>query len=495
MIPASTLTRARTRAALANEHGGKSAMPTAKARRNRDVFDVSHLAAEGAERQVLAGVLDILDRDPAAGREIVTGMTVEMFSGSGTGDVFKAVRDVLLTVQEPTVADVLGGLRASGHERGTLAHTLLVDLVADRIGTGPQAARLAREAAVEVRQLHERRQAIEAASLVVQSGGHPDDIGVLVRHLERVRTAADAAAGSRPMTLLDCIDAWAKHERRPTVATGLRWFDRPTDGGLPIGGIVALVAYPQVGKSALALQLSLAALVTDPTLRSVWALGEMAPHGIGGRMACVAAGLLPDCEPVTMDDAARRSKAARSAAVALANVVGDRMAIVPAPLTVDAIEARVAATGARLCVVDYLQLIRSRDGASDRVQELDAIIGRLRDMAINRECAVIVISSMAKSAGTTSRIGQFGKGTGEIDYAVEMLYVGEVEEHNGTPDIAPDGTVGVAWRCKKARNLEPRDLVLRFDGATQIYSDESVSYSPPANGHADFDAFAPRAGL
>jgi hypothetical protein len=129
------------------------------------------------------------------------------------------------------------------------------------------------------------------------------------------------------------------------------------------------------------------------------------------------------------------------------------------------------------------------------VQELDAIIGRLRDMAINRECAVIVISSMAKSAGTTSRIGQFGKGTGEIDYAVEMLYVGEVEEHNGKPDIAPDGTVGVAWRCKKARNLEPRDLVLRFDGATQIYSAESVAYTTPVNGHSDFDAFAPRAGL
>ena len=466
-------------------------MPTAKASRHRDPFDVSHLVAEAAERQVLAGVLDILDRDVLAAREVLSGLSVEMFNGDGTGEVLKATGDVLGSVAEPTLADVLTALRGAGNVQGTAAHTLLVDLVGDRVHTGSQAARLARQAAVEVRQVHERRQAIEAAALVVKSGGHPDDIGALVTHLERVRAASDATAGNRPLTLIDCLDAWAKHSRTPTVATGLHWFDRPTEGGLPIGGIVALVAYPQVGKTALALQLSLAALINDPSLKCVWALGEMAPHGMGRRMTCVAAGLLPGCDPVTMHDAGTRSRAARTAGMALANAVGDRMAIVSAPLTVDAIEARVAATGASLCVVDYLQLIRSRDGASDRVQELDAIIGRLRDMAINRDCAVIAISSMAKSAGTSSRIGQFGKGTGEIDYAVEMLYVGEVEEHNGVPDIAPDGTLGVAWRCKKARNLEPRDLVLRFDGATQSYSDEQTAGTSSVS---DFDAFAPRAG-
>lgn len=470
-------------------------MPTSKAIGRRDPFDVSHLVAEAAERQLLAGVLDIIDRDPATGREIVATMMPEMFRGEGTGDVFKATRDVLLSVPQPTCTDVLTALRVAGHHQGTAVHALFVDVVADRIGTGPQAARLAQEAAVEVRQLHERRQAIEAAASVVKSGGNPDDIGGLVRHLERVRAAADLSGGNRPMTLMDCLDAWAKHERTPTVPTGLHWFDRPTEGGLPIGGIMALVAYPQVGKSALALQLSLAALITDPPLRTVWALGEMAPHGIGRRMTCVAAGILPGCEPVTMHDAGNRTKAARAAAVALSNAVGDRMTVVRPPLSVDAIEAQVAATGSRLCVVDYLQLIRSRDGSIDRVQELDAIIGRLRDMAINRECAVIAMSSMAKSAGTSSRIGQFGKGTGEIDYAVELLYVGEVEEHNGHPDIAPDGTVGVAWRCKKARNLEPRDLVLRFDGATQLYNCESVTYTSSGSRFTEFDAFDPRTGL
>jgi replicative DNA helicase len=467
-------------------------MRTAKAARQRDPFDVSHLVDEGAERQVLAGVIDILDRDAAAARDIVAGLAVEMFHGDGTGDVFTAARDVLGSVSTPTATDVLTTLRRAGHEPGTVAYSLLVDLVNDRLGTGPQAARLAREAAAEVWQLHERRQAVEAASIVVKGNGHPDDLGVLVRHLERVRAASDAAAGKRPLTLLDIVDQWAKHERTPTVATGLSWFDRPTEGGLPIGGLTALVAYPQVGKTALALQLAIASMITDPTLKCVWAMGEMAPQSMGRRIACVAASMLAGCEPVTMDEAGRRSKAARAANVALCNVVGERLSVLTAPLTVDAIEARVTATGARLVIVDYLQLIRSPERTTDRVQELDAIVGRLRDMAINRECAGIIISSMAKSAGTSSRIGQLGKGTGEIDYACELVFLGEVEEHDGKPDIGPDGTVGVAWRCKKARNLEPRDLLLRFDGATQTYG-LAVCNSVPADGYAEFDGFAPRA--
>lgn len=463
-------------------------MPTvdrARRPRSRDPFDVSHLVAPDAERQVLAGIVDLIDRDTATAREIIGRLAVDMFHGDGTAEVFTASRDALATVAEPTIADVLTALRRDGCGQGTDAHSLLIGLAADRISTGPQAARLAREAASEVRRLHERRQAVEAAALVVNGAGHPDDVGGLIWHLERVRAASDAAAGNQPLTLLDCVDAWAKYDRTPVVPTGLAWFDGPTEGGLPIGGIVALVAYPQVGKSALALQLTLAALVHDPKLTAVWCAGEMATHGLGRRMACVASALLPDVEPVTMRDAGRRTAMSRAANLALCNAIGERLAVIEPPLTVQHIEARVAATRATLVIVDYLQLIRSPDRTTDRVHELDSIIGGLREMAIKRDCNVIVISSMAKSAGTSSRIGQFGKGTGEIDYAVELLYVGEREDRDGAPVLAADGTVGVTWRCRKARNLEPRDLVLRFDGGMQTYM--------PA-GFDEFNAFAVRPG-
>lgn len=449
-------------------------MQSTKARRPspRSPFDVSHLVCEAAERQVLAGVVVNLDRDLAAARGIMAELSPEMIYGTATAELFDIVRSVLAGRDDPSRADVLAALNRSGHGSGSDAHTLFIDVVTEYAAMEPQAARLAREAVIEVRENHDRRQAIHAAELVVRGGGKPDDLTGMIRELERVQAAANAATGNRPLTFIDAVDAWMKHERAPVVATGLGWFDGPTEGGLPIGGITAIVAPPNAGKSPFALQMALAAMIRDRTIRAVWGLGEMTLQAMARRTACVASTMLDGCEPVTMQGAGDRTPAARAANVALANVIGDRLAIVPAPLTVDRIEERVIATGAKLVVIDYLQLIRGGD-ATDRVQELEHIIGRIRDLAITRECAIICISSMARSAGSSTRIGSCAKGAAEIDYAVELLYVGEVAD-NGHD---------VTWRCLKARNLEKRDLELYFDGASQTFS---------LRGFDEFSAFSPR---
>lgn len=449
-------------------------MPTTDtlARRARNPFDVSHLVCEAAERQVLAGVIVNLDRDLAAARAIMAELSPEMVHGDTTLPLFMLVQKVLADVADPSRADVLAALHRAGHGQGDDVFDTFVDAVADYAGMEPQAARLAREAAIEVRENHERRQSIHAAEMVVRSGGRPADLNGMIRQLERVQAAANAATGNRPLTLLDAVDAWGRHECTPVVPTGLGWFDGPTEGGLPVGGITALVAKPNAGKSPLALQMTLAALIRDSELRAVWGLGEMTLQQWARRTACLASTMLDGCDPVTMQGAGDRSKAARAANLALCNVIGDRLAIVPAPLTVERIEERVIATGARLVVIDYLQLIRGMD-ATDRVQELEQIIGRIRDLAITRECAVVCISSMSSSANASTRIGSCAKGATEIDYAVELLYVGE----------ADDNGHDVTWRCMKARNLEKRDLVLYFDGASQTFS---------LRGFDEFSSFAPR---
>lgn len=449
-------------------------MQTTKARRPspRSPFDVSHLVCEAAERQVIAGVVVNLDRDLAAARGIMAELSPEMIYGTATAELFGIVRSVLAGRDDPSRADVLAALNRGGHGSGSDAHTLFIDVVTEYAAMEPQAARLARDAVAEVRETHARRQAIHAAELVVRGGGKPDDLTGMIRELERVQAAANAASGNTPLTLIDAVDAWLKHERAPVIPTGLGWFDGPTEGGLPIGGITAIVAPPNAGKSPFALQVTLAAMIRDPDLHAVWGLGEMTLQAMARRTACVASTMLDGCTAVTMQGAGDRTAAARSANVSLCTMIGDRLAIVPAPLTVDRIEERVVATGARLVVIDYLQLIRGGD-ATDRVQELEHIIGRIRDLAITRECAVICISSMARSANATSRIGQLAKGATEIDYAVELLYVGEVDA-NGHD---------ITWRCMKARNLEKRDLELYFDGASQTFS---------ARGFSEFAAFAQR---
>jgi replicative DNA helicase len=436
---------------------------------------------------VIAGLLDILDRDLDAVRGIVATLPVEAFT-SVSGDVFAAIKAVIETNGQPAVMDVRVRLRRMGHADQSAPQLLLIDAVADKYHTGPQAARLAREAADRVRDLHEKRLIVEAADRVSASGASPEDIADIARLLERAKTTT---ATRRTVSLVQAADEWARHEKTPRVATGFPWTDQPMKGGLPVGGLVALVAPPGVGKTALALQWTLGALLEDRALRAVWAAGELTPAALAGRAIVAASGLLDDCPMVTMDEADRRRPEARKAAVALSGAIGERLTILPPPLTVEAIEAAVVAAEAKLVVIDYLQLLRGPDAGRDRVADLDGIVGKVSVMAIKRACAVVVVSSMAKATNKDSRAGQLGRGSGEIDYAVELLYLGEIEEHGGEPVIGPDGTKGVVWRCRKARNVEPRDLVTRFNGATQTYHDGRID----TDFVDDFAAFAPGQGV
>jgi len=414
-------------------------------------------ASVNDERGLVAALLDMIDRDIATVREIVLALPADRFL-TDTVDVYGAIVAAISAEPTPTLFDVRRGL--SGDAAG-----LMVDLVTDLTATGTQAAVVARGAAGRIADRHNRRMAVLAAQAVVAGGGDADSLSDLAAILSRCSSSPSAR---RTLTLLDALDQWAKTETTPVVPTGFGWCDSATGGGLPIGGLTALVAAPGVGKSALALQWSAGALVTDPALKVVWGLGEMTPAGLARRIITVASSLIGG-EEVSMAASGRRAQSARATAVRLAEIIGERLVIVPPTLTVEAIDAAVAASGAKLAVVDYLQLIAVPDGGRDRVADLDRTVGRIREMAVSRECAVILVSSMAKTTTTASRAGTIGRGSGEIDYCVDLLFLGEREERNGEPIIGNDGAVGVRWHCKKSRNGEPRDLVLRFDGSTQSF--------------------------
>jgi replicative DNA helicase len=436
---------------------------------------------------VIAGILDILDRDLVTAREIVSMLPVEAFTTTA-GDVYAAVRGVVETIDRPTVTDVRVRLRHHGHDAGSPAGLLMVDAVADKFHTGPQAARLAREAAGRVRDEHDRRLNMEAAQAVIASRGDPQAAAEMARLLER---ATSSTTKRKSVSLVDALDKWARHEKTPRIPTGFRWTDGPTKGGLPIGGLVALAAPPGDGKTALALQWTIGALLADTSLRAVWAAGELTPDALAGRAVVVASRLLDNCPAISTDDGDERTANARKAAVALAGAIGERLTILSPPLTVDGIEAAVVATGAKLVVIDYLQLLRGADAARDRVADLDCIIGRLRELAIVREVSIVVVSSMANTTNTADHAGKIGRGTSEIGYAVELLYVADVEKRDGDPVEGPDGMVAVTWRCRKARNLKPTDLVTRWEGWTQTYRDGQPD-TQPAEAYGEFAAYAPR---
>ncbi len=451
-------------------------MSVVKSRKVRDPFDTSSMVAEGAERQALAALVELFDRDPAAARGIGGRLSSSMFKGDYTGDVFEALATAWASTEVPTRADVFAALRQTATDAGVepeadYARLLFVDLLADTVNTGPQAARLANDAVSEVVELDARRQGIVALAGVVEglrSGGDP--VGMLeglVGAVERVR-AAGTAGRQVPglVTFDDCVDEYLNAADDAVIRTGFRLFDHATDGGLPVGELTGLAAPPGAGKSALALQLVVGAMIESPDLRALWCLGEMTPKLIVRRASCVGTAIL-GADGVDMRTAKRRTEAAREAAETMRKLLGGgRFSVLKPPLTVDRIAAAIEATRAKVVVVDYLQLMVGT--GVDRLGEMEATLAELTALAVNTETAIVVVSSMSKAAiSGGARLGTIGKGTGQVDYAMSFLFEAEPDEAARESGAA---VFDIVWRCRKGRNDDRISFTARFDGPRQFYS-------------------------
>lgn len=291
------------------------------------------------------------------------------------------------------------------------------------------------------------------------------------------RLGMQVDAPKAPLTLAQALDAWAATTDTPRIATEFRPLDSLTGGGLPLGSMTVLAGRPGAGKSALALQACIGAMISSPELTAVWGLGEMTPEALACRAVAVGSVLLGR-DAVTMSRASRRSAAARAVADDIRRNVGERLYIA-SPLTLDRIEAAAKATKAGLLVVDYAQLVRV-DGAADRRQEVDAVVKALREMAIAYGLALIVISNIAKAVGRDSRIGSLGKESSEIDFAADLFLLGEPDDNEDE-----HGLRAVRWRCMKNRHGRPYDIEATFDGSLQVFTAEEHEPIP------EFAAFAP----
>ena len=278
------------------------------------------------------------------------------------------------------------------------------------------------------------------------------------------------------ITFLDAIAQWDQHSSDPVVPTGLQPFDDATQGGLPRGALTGLVAPPGCGKSALALQLVLGALHQDPDLRGVYGLGEMMLRDVAARYAAVGAAIY-GMPVVTMHEARNRDQRARDVLVRLGNDMGERLTFVESPLTTSAMRAEVERTGAKVLVVDFLQLVRG--GGLSQVEQIDGIVDELQRLAVELDVAVLLISSMAKAAGQRTAAHEWGRGSASIGYSLALLYVAEVDEHENA-----DGTTDIRWVCRKARSIERQDVDLVFDGGVQ-------TFLPAIRPVQEFATFAP----
>jgi KaiC/GvpD/RAD55 family RecA-like ATPase len=339
----------------------------------------------------------------------------------------------------------------------------------------------------------------EATSLIMQRmrvvGLRQDDLDDCPRQIanawKRTRLPAlgpadeavpvpDAADETATPTLLDAIDAWRMQEETPAIKTGLPSLDELFGGGLPLGQMTAIAAAPGVGKSALALQLAISCLVADREMVATWCLGEMTRAALAARAITYFGG---ESTRLTLQDVIHKVDPAGVIAEGLGKTVGSRLKLVEAPLVVDKIERAVVKDGAKLLIVDYLQLVRATRAFQDKTGEINECLLKLRELTTSRNIATLLVTNVAKGCDSTTEIGNIGKGSNQIDYDCDNFLFG-----HRSGETSANGEIKIEWKCKKLRQGQMADVELWLNGKYQIFIDYRGQASQP---DSDLARFAP----
>lgn len=291
---------------------------------------------------------------------------------------------------------------------------------------------------------------------------------------------ADAEAGlqeiirqsvSEPkhLTLGDDILDPAELTAADTIPTGLEWFDRcMAAGALERGELVGFAAPPKVGKSALTLQLTLAALRHDDDLQAVWCLGEMTRRQLQTRAWVHLSG-----EPLRVlkrsdEELLPQQRAAKKLGGETLRSIGQRVHFVVAPFTPAAIEQKVLDRGAALVVVDYLQRLRPARPRDTLRESIDECMGELVRIAKQHSVAMLLISNQSKSvSGHVDMLTAF-KESSTIGYDLDVGFHAELPD--GDDDDQAD-RVQIKWRCLGNRNGPQRSFTTCFTRSTQTFSE------------------------
>jgi hypothetical protein len=445
------------------------------------VADVGVAADASAEFDVLAALLDLIDRNPTTVREIAGTLEPAMLTLDWGPELLQAIVEAA-GQESPGLGDVTVALRRIAADAAVDYEPIrqfVTDLATDRFSTGPAAERVAESAAERVRDAYIRRQqADRCLDLLHAINDTATTSSEITAAIERLASDASVASDCKaaPVAITDCLDLWKRNTTPPRVLTGFSPIDRNLGGGLPVG-LTALAAKPKVGKSCLAGQLMLGALLHDPELTAIWFRGEMTNDQLLCKLLATWSELRhPVIEPITRRQAEGRDPKAAAAAVDMAMEVSGRLSIVPPPLTPARIVSQVRTIKPRLVVIDYLQKVQPDDGQaqrSDKRHEIEDTTSRIGVMALEHDVATIVISSLPKSAREEDGIGTLAKDSNLLDYDVNVFATIWKQQGDGS----------TLFRINANRDGPEADEQLWFDGNAQFFRPSAAQV------HEEFASF------
>ena len=435
-----------------------------KALPGADLFYRGESADEGI---VIARLL--FDGDFARRHSEVIG--VDLFRDPAWKRAFLAMQDELRFNGEVDPSAISRALHSGMSPEG--AHRQLADL-ADYGAFSEASARGALRQLVQQRD--EQRLAKTAGMVADQLGTPAMNVSDAVALLHETTASFGGGIGTKLTTLADTLNTDPADEDCELVLTGVSWFDeKMPGGGLRLGDVLALAGPPGVGKTALVLQLATSSILNDPDTSVLWCAGEMSQRDLRNRSLSRLSGLPVSILKRQWDELSPLQVQAKRDAIDRLKGVGDRFTFVMAPLTPQTVEAGILATGARLVVVDYLQLMRPETTSASRRDDIDNTLRELVRMAQAHRLAMVLVSDMPKGTGSVRGRNIFDafKETSEIAYAADLAYVGELV---GLPedleaDDLPD-EVTVRWRCLKARHGPARSILTNFERFYQRFTED-----------------------
>lgn len=449
------------------------APPPPLARRRRLSAEHDDLA-----REYLAGLVRLLNDDVDAARVWHGKVAADAFVNAVDRGVFDAIGTALRLAPKP---DLLAARAVIEHDDRIEcdpadACAALFDLHAAAIDRPYH--QWIEGAADRLGQRHRCRMAADlgrALTATADRGDVPDDVQLedVIRKARQIQLA-NRSGDASSRDLLSIIDRWKRNSSEKLLTCGFSIIDKAFGGGIPVGAH-GIAAKPTTGKSAIAGQIALGALLHNEHATVQWFRGEMTDDLLFSKWLACWSRMRPEVGPaITLRDALHRSPESKLVYLDLANVVGTRLVTVDPPLTIAAIEQHVDERKPSLVVIDYLQLCEAT-GFKDRRAELDHVVARISMLATRHDIPIIVVSAVAQRTDRSSEIGTLTKESNRLDFDAHT-YI----------SLWPDGPTDanprkVLLRINKSRTGQQRDEELWFHGAHQFFQAAAT--------YAEFDDF------
>jgi replicative DNA helicase len=268
------------------------------------------------------------------------------------------------------------------------------------------------------------------------------------------RSAADVLAGWRDDVLSG---------KPPTLyPVGVGDLER-----LEIGpGLVTLFGgAPGAGKTGFTMQLVLDALRATPRLRALVCNIEMPAQTLLDRQLARLSGI--DLTTIRYRRLRTEHQERIEQGLATLDDLGDRLAFVGAPFTLDNVAGCADAFEADLLLLDYIQRIPPPGNHNDRRGAVDATMCYLRQFA-DAGVAVVVVAAVSRSKDSRGR-SSYGEGLNLASFRESSeLEFGADDAFILVPDA--DDAGAVTLRHLKSRHGEARDIPLRFEGKYQRFT-------------------------